>query len=297
MADKRLAVFGEILFDHFPCGERVLGGAPFNVAWHLRAFGQIPILVSRVGADEQGQDARAAMRDWDMDTQALQTDPGLPTGRVDVQFENDEPHYDIFHPAAFDAISHTGSACRFSTPIDLLYHGTLALRHETSRFGLDALRQYEPGLVFIDVNLRAPWWQRRDVLEWVGLADWVKMNTHEMEQLGYHGNTHADLRAQFLADHGLKGLVLTDGARGAELLTAAGARFCVKPEPGITIIDTVGAGDALASVIILGLLEQWPPETALQRAQAFASAICGQRGATVRERNFYRQIMADWQKS
>jgi len=25
-------VFGEVLFDHFPDGSRILGGAPFNVA-------------------------------------------------------------------------------------------------------------------------------------------------------------------------------------------------------------------------------------------------------------------------
>jgi len=33
-----LHIFGEVLFDHFPDGSRVLGGAPFNVAWHLQAF-------------------------------------------------------------------------------------------------------------------------------------------------------------------------------------------------------------------------------------------------------------------
>jgi fructokinase len=34
-----LVVFGEVLIDEFPDGQRVLGGAPFNVAWHLTAFG------------------------------------------------------------------------------------------------------------------------------------------------------------------------------------------------------------------------------------------------------------------
>ncbi|MCG2635366.1 MAG: carbohydrate kinase, partial [Gammaproteobacteria bacterium] len=28
-----LYIYGEVLFDHFPDGSRVLGGAPFNVAW------------------------------------------------------------------------------------------------------------------------------------------------------------------------------------------------------------------------------------------------------------------------
>ena len=51
MKTTRLCVFGEVLFDHFPDGRRVLGGAPFNVAWHLQAFGEAPRFISRVGAD------------------------------------------------------------------------------------------------------------------------------------------------------------------------------------------------------------------------------------------------------
>jgi fructokinase len=33
----------------------------------------------------------------------------------------------------------------------------------------------------------------------------------------------------------------------------------------------------------------------LQRAQAFASAIVGVRGATVSDAGFYQQICADWE--
>ena len=35
MSKGRLCVFGEVLFDHFPDGQRVLGGAPFNVSFLL----------------------------------------------------------------------------------------------------------------------------------------------------------------------------------------------------------------------------------------------------------------------
>jgi fructokinase len=35
------------------------------------------------------------------------------------------------------------------------------------------------------------------------------------------------------------------------------------------------------------------PQT-LERAQAFASAIVGQRGATVRDPAFYQPFLADW---
>jgi fructokinase len=38
----RPLVFGEIVFDEFDDDEHRAGGAPLNVAWHLRGFGSIP---------------------------------------------------------------------------------------------------------------------------------------------------------------------------------------------------------------------------------------------------------------
>ena len=80
MSRTRARIFGEVLFDHFPNGTRVLGGAPFNVAWHLQAFGQAPLLCSRIGNDPDGASITAAMREWDMDTRELQLDPVASAG-------------------------------------------------------------------------------------------------------------------------------------------------------------------------------------------------------------------------
>lgn len=75
-------IFGEVLFDQFPDGRRVLGGAPFNVAWHLQAFGEAPIFISRVGRDEDGASILGGMQKWGMDVVGMQMDEKLPTGRV-----------------------------------------------------------------------------------------------------------------------------------------------------------------------------------------------------------------------
>jgi fructokinase len=48
-------IFGEVLFDNFP-DKQVLGGAPFNVAWHLQGFGDNPLFISRVGDDSRGRE-------------------------------------------------------------------------------------------------------------------------------------------------------------------------------------------------------------------------------------------------
>ena len=136
----RPCIFGEVLFDHFPDGRRVLGGAPFNVAWHLQAFGESPLLVSRIGDDADGAAVAHAMDDWDMERAGLQTDPRLPTGRVQVSIEDGEPSYDIVHPSAWDAIEPPGLDARCL----LLYHGTLALRDDRARQAWRQLRRGRP---------------------------------------------------------------------------------------------------------------------------------------------------------
>ena len=64
MSNPPIHVFGEVLFDCFPDGRRVLGGAPFNVAWNLQAFGLAPQFISRIGDDADGKEIHALMTDW-----------------------------------------------------------------------------------------------------------------------------------------------------------------------------------------------------------------------------------------
>lgn len=40
------------MHDRFPDGNKVPGGVPFNLAWHLRGFGEAPLFISRVGQAE-----------------------------------------------------------------------------------------------------------------------------------------------------------------------------------------------------------------------------------------------------
>ena len=287
----RLCVFGEVLFDHFPDGQRVLGGAPFNVAWNLQALGQPVDFISRVGDDSEGQAVRQAMRSWGMDTASLQTDPAHPTGRVSVSLQGGEPAYDIVAPVAYDRIQpphEEDAGC------SILYHGSLALRDPVSRATLEALLESAPHTVFVDVNLRPPWWHRDEVLKWIDRAHWVKLNTEELELLSPPGSRNPD-PADFLHEHRLQGLILTHGGDGAELFTAQGEHHRVVPEATNDVVDTVGAGDAFASVMLLGLARAWPLELTLRRAQSFASALVGQRGATVPNHAYYQSFVDDWQ--
>jgi fructokinase len=273
----------------------VLGGAPFNVAWHLQAFGQCPHFISRVGSDAEGDEIRAAMREWGMDESGLQTDSERPTGKVMVRFEDAEPCYDIVENCAYDAID--SAAIEESIAAlegGYLYHGSLALRSEPSRDALRQLQAARPKLVFIDVNLRSPWWQLERVQEMLRRASWVKLNRDELDLLGRDSSGGVLEPSAFMRAYDLRGLLVTLGASGAALHTRDGDAVEVSPQGEIDVIDTVGAGDAFASVMILGLVNQWSAPLTLRRAQDFASKIVGRRGATVSDPGFYRPFIEEW---
>jgi fructokinase len=291
MKNKKLIIFGEVLFDCFPNGEKVLGGAPFNVAWNLQAFGQSPYFVSRVGQDQEGDAILKKMSDWGMDTEGVQQDDQHATGKVAVTIDKGEPSYEIVADAAYDFIDPMAQQGLTS---DTLYHGSLGLRDPTARSALNQLKQNGVQRVFLDVNLRPPWWQREEVLIWVKQADWVKLNQHELGQLQGQSSTQMQQAEEFKSMFGLEGLIVTRGEQGAIVFAGEGKPLEIIPEPVHHTVDTVGAGDAFTSVMLLGLMAQWPLDVSLKRAQSFASAIVGQRGATVSSSSFYSNFMAQW---
>ncbi|HHQ41013.1 MAG TPA: carbohydrate kinase [Chromatiales bacterium] len=290
----RPVVFGEVLYDCFEDGARVLGGAPFNVAWHLRGFGLEPLLVSRVGDDALGREVRAAMAEWGLDEAGLQADAAHPTGTVQVRLgAGGQPSFDIVADVAWDHVDPDAAvaAARAAGPA-LLYHGTLAARAPRSAAALAALR----GLgapAFVDVNLRPPWWREETVRGLLDGARWAKLNDDELAAL--EGGRAAADAERLRARHGLEAVILTRGARGAAVAHAGGLTEAA-PEPVREVADTVGAGDAFAAVAILGLMRGWGWETVLARAVAFAADICRVRGAVVRDRGLYARWLRRWEE-
>jgi fructokinase len=284
-------VFGEALFDCFPDGAEVLGGAPFNVAWHLAAFGAGPVFVSRVGADALGEHIEAAMRAQGMSTAGLQQDPVHPTGRVQVRLEGGEPSYDIVAGSAYDFID--AAELPPLSAGGLLYHGSLALRNADSAATLERLRA-DTDAVFLDVNLRPPWWSAEQVHTLLDGARWVKLNEDELAKLTPAGDSIESRAAALIERHGLDRVYGTLGANGAFALDADGTLDRISPGGGIQVVDAVGAGDGFAAVLILGLLRGWSVGDTLERAQGFASAIVGRRGATIDDPAFYADFTRSW---
>jgi fructokinase len=131
--------------------------------------------------------------------------------------------------------------------------------------------------------------------ELLDAARWCKVNDHELATLAGPGEPVAAAR-RLIVDHHLAQVFVTLGAAGAFSLTADGRVAHVAPDRNAKVVDTVGAGDAFASVLVAGLLEDWPLPLTLDRAQQLASAVCGQRGALPRESGFYEELAGRWDK-
>jgi len=294
----RPLVFGEALFDRFPDGSRILGGAPFNVAWHLRGFKANPLLVSSLGRDEPGTEILERMGDWGMDTRGIQLHSDRSTGMVVAELEGGEPRFHIRPRQAYDAVAvEELPAPPLMGELDFLYHGTLALREETSRHALEYLRRYLETPTLVDVNLRDPWWSRESVLPLLQEVEWVKMNEVEFSLLadvspGSAEEWESSARA-FIRDREIGNLILTFGSRGALGLNLEDAVWEEAPEVP-DLVDTVGAGDAFSAVTALGVHGGWTLGLILGRAGAFAAEICARRGATAADPDLYLRHLRSW---
>lgn len=289
-------IYGEVLFDLLPDNREIPGGAPFNVAWHLQGLGCTPLLISRVGRDERGDRLLRLMADWGMDTSGIQRDHEYPTGTVKVTLPDGQPHFEIRPDQAFDYLTWPEIAHLLDYELPaLLYHGSLIARLPVSANILFRLLSTGEAPVFMDVNLRDPWWTMPLIQNLMHGARWIKVNAQELALLNPDAQTADDAARDLRTGHGAESLIVTDGERGAWAIGADDV-LVRAPAPQVDeIIDTVGAGDAFSAVCICGILHRWPLATILARAAAFATEICRIPGATSADRTLYNRYRSEWE--
>ena len=82
--DKKIVAFGELLWDHFPDGQKI-GGAPLNLVYRVNTLGDQGYLISRIGEDEEGADALKMLDKLKISGEYIQVDPVFPTGSAYVR--------------------------------------------------------------------------------------------------------------------------------------------------------------------------------------------------------------------
>lgn len=278
--DEDILCVGEVLWDALPDG-LFLGGALFNVAGHLHALHEPSTLVSRVGNDVLGDEVRRRMRTRGMPTDLLQVDSDHPTGIARVSLNEDgTPTYEIPEPAAWDAIAWTDALAERARSARAVVIGSLAQRNETSYRTIQTLCHTTDGLVVYDVNLRPPHTGRALVEPSLHLADVVKLNDAELQQVrdwfDLPNGTRPSLES--LADRfSLRACCVTHGAEGASLWNDG--TWSTHPGDEVEVLDTVGAGDAFLAAFLSGFLAGRSGESLLPLANRLGAFVASRSGA------------------
>lgn len=236
--------FGEALIDHHE-EESFVAGAPLHVAVRLSSLGCSSYLLTRIGSDAPGRDILATVRAHGVDDRLVQIDPDAATGSAVISAGAEGlGRFEITHPVAWDRIESP-----LSLPAhDVFYFGSLAGRDSTSRDTLFLVgRNSTARQKVCDVNLRHPWIDPQTIDWALDNATVLKCSDEELPELSRQGPS------DLLDKHDQLELVaVTSGSEGASLFRRRSSEVHVAA-PDVTVVDTVGAGDAFTAGLIDGL--------------------------------------------
>jgi fructokinase len=274
--------FGEVLMDCFP-DKNVIGGAPFNVAVHLKRLGEEAAIITKVGRDDLGLEIKSILVKERLSAQ-LQIDQNYPSGRVDVTLNDGQPSYFIHKGCGWEFID-----LNEIKPPDLFVFGSLALFFEKNKRSFKNYRDQFKDAVFVcDLNLRAPFYDKNTIDLCLNATDILKINDEELSYLSneYQVDNVIDwLKIEF----DIQKVLLTEGAKGATLFWDNQIVSC--PVNGVkNIKDTVGAGDSFTSLFLHGILHELPLEHSMRRASEFAGLICQTSGAVPTDLSIYEKF-------
>lgn len=251
-----IVVVGEALVDVVVSPEggttRRPGGSPLNVAIGLARLGEETGLITRVGADGNGDLVRDHLRASHVQLlgQATVERTGVAEARLtasgDAAYE-----FAIDWDLPPTPLPEGATALHFGSLGALLAPGAdavAALVEEASSAGLP---------VSFDPNIRpaltpdpgAAWGQ---VCRLAGMSDLVRLSEEDAEFL-QPDEALTDVAAQFL-DCGARAVVITSGDGPTIALSHRGE--AAVPSLGGEVVDTVGAGDSFMAALVVATLPQ-----------------------------------------
>jgi fructokinase len=278
---SKILCIGEVLWDCLPCVEKI-GGAPMNVAIHLKKFGLDVSMFSKVGNDKKGEDLIKFIEESGLNTSYIQKDGTLPTSEVLVKLDrNGNASYNILKPVAWDNLEYDIQIEKKAKKADIIVFGTLASR-EKNTFDTVLKIINSKALKILDINLRLPFDKKAIVELLMHKADIIKLNAEELFKVAeYHNfpSTSPEGIVHWMTSYyKCQMICVTMGANGAILYSEG--NFYSHEGFKVKVADTVGAGDAFLAGFIYKYLKHAKPEEILSFACATGALVASKAGAT-----------------
>jgi fructokinase len=253
-------------------------------------LGDHAAILSRIGRDELGRLAIDQLDPMPIDASPVQVDMQRETGRVTVEFDNGEPHYQIHEYVAWDYLELTDEWVRLAERADAICFGTLAQRCRESRQTIQTLAAESSAACIrvFDVNLRAPYYSGEVVQESLELATVLKLNETEMPLvLNMLGLSWGDEPEGIQLRHGadrilaefpeLQMVAVTRGGRGSLLVRRD--EWAEHPGISIDVVDPIGCGDAFTAAMTHYMLRGAGLATMNEAGNRWGAWVASQAGA------------------
>lgn len=275
---------GEVLWDIYRQG-RHLGGAASNFAIHATQLGDHGLMVSRVGDDGMGRELLMALKNWQLQTRYIQTDPLHGTGNVMISLDvKGVPAFRCSHDVAFDYLQHDEKNQALAASADAVFFTALGQRAAGSRYAVQRfLHSANRAVKIFDVNWLPPRDELRALLkQCLSFTQILKANELGMNAVRHALRKEAESMSKFVdylfKKYSIKLVVMTRGESGCEIYD--GRRMVKVDALPVRAVDTTGAGDAFAAGLIHKYLRGAPLQDMAEFANLLGAFVSTQFGAT-----------------
>ncbi|WP_293697344.1 PfkB family carbohydrate kinase [uncultured Agrococcus sp.] len=269
----RVAVIGDALIDIID-ERHVPGGAALNVAVGLAKLGLSVDLVSMLADDEPGAVLRTYAQSHGVRVHATRAPFGTATATATLRGDSMDYVFNEAGRKRFVAVADAGQAVLAA---DCVVASCVALEDEQQCEAIESALASRPFV--LDANPRDGYLASPSAIRAFGAgllrlapqASLLKLSDEDTQLL--YGSDPETVAAGML-ESGLAAALITEGPRGAKIVTNDGVVSRPIAYLDGHIVDTIGAGDATTAAVTAAMLRHEDWGTALERAMLLAAATC-----------------------
>ena len=274
--------------------EKFFGGSPANIVFHMKSLGSNPLLITKIGDDEDGRFLLDVLAKHNIVNDHIKIAEKRGTTKVFHRRHVERPEFELLRGA--DAhLKHKEVDFKIIEKVKIVHTNAFTLAEEPVReVALAAIEQaHELGkIVSFDPNYRFKVWpDKKTALETLKrvyrFVDLTKPSMDDAMEL-FGKLTPREYIRKFHA-LGAKIVALTMGSKGS--LISDGKNIISIPVEQCDAKEATGAGDLYWSVFLLSLLNGDGLETAGRKA-SFSATKAVTRSGAILEKDDYGEIKA-----
>ncbi len=268
---RKCISIGEALIDFIPNQKgvelsevssfnKVVGGAPANVAACVSALGGKSILLTALGEDGFGTHIINVLKQAKVETKYIKRTSKANTGLAFVtNLEDGNREFTFYRNPSADLLYSNNDVPDVFEESDVLHFCSVDLiPSDMKEAHIEAIKKARSNktIVSFDPNVRLPLWGDKELCkntinDFIPKADVLKISDEELEFITGIKDVNDAIKSLFVGN--VKIVIYTKGSAGATIYTSK--EKYTKTGFKINAVDTTGAGDSFIGAVIFKILE------------------------------------------